>query len=139
MTTVDLLNEFRGVRTLATPALLAVRGQAALDAWGAWNAALGERCDHELSCTDGCRDTLTCCPVGARLAVAEQDAYVAWDVIASKDDAVAEDAPIEACTQACCNEAGDVLIGLRYALRITVTLWIGLGLGMLLVRLYGAR
>jgi hypothetical protein len=114
----DLLSMPTGVRTLTTPDLLAVRGEAALAAWAAWNAALGERCEHELACPDGCRDTFNCCAAGAQLARAEQDAYIAWDVIAS-DEGVPADAFGDEMWTPVPPAGPSVVVGILTALAVT--------------------
>jgi hypothetical protein len=105
------------------PDLLAVHGEKATAAWRAWNAALDARCTHELTCFEGCQNTMHCCPTGAKLAWAEQQAYIDWDTLASQVGVPAEAAHVEVD-----DAPEDILLGMGEGLRISVILWGGIAL-----------
>jgi hypothetical protein len=108
---------------LTTPDLLAVHGEQARAAWQAWNDALHARCTHELQCFAGCQNTIDCCPEGARLAWAEQEAYVNWDTLASDAGVPAEAAYIEVD-----DVPDDLMRGLRIGISISAILWGGMAI-----------
>jgi hypothetical protein len=119
----DVRTDLLSMPQLSTPDLLAVHGEKATAAWRAWNAALDARCTHELTCFDGCRNTIDCCPEGARLAWAEQQAYIDWDTLASDAGVPSESAYIEVD-----DAPEDILLGLSEGLRISLILWGGMAI-----------
>lgn len=120
---------------LTTPALLAVRGEGARAAWAAWNGALDLRCDHELTCADGCYDTVVQCAVGETLAENERAAYAAWDAIASGEGVPAEAvAPATPEPAGCCQTSIDPVCVATWA-AVTAGAF-GVGAGLLWAAVY---
>ena len=121
----DVRTDLLSMSPRTTTDLLAVHGEQARAAWAAWNEALAARCEHELMCFEGCRNTMDCCPRGARLAWAEQQAYVEWDTLAS-DAGVPADAAVAHIEVD--DAPDDLMRGLRIGISISLILWGGMAL-----------